>query len=55
MDLGPYASYIFLAYAAVGTGLAALLIWLMLDGRRQQRLLNDLERGGVRRRSDRPR
>ena len=54
MDLGPYAAYIWMAYAAVGVGLAALLIWLMLDGRRQQRLLDTLEAGGVRRRSDRP-
>jgi len=55
MDLGPYAAYIWTAYAAVGAGLAALLIWLIVDGRRQQRLLDDLEAGGVRRRSDRPR
>ena len=55
MDLGPHSAYIWAAYAAVGVGLAALIVWLILDGRRQQRLLGDLEARGVRRRSDRPR
>ena len=33
--------------------LAALIGWLVLDGRRQQRLLDELEARGVRRRSQR--
>lgn len=53
MDLGPHAAYIWLAYASVAAGLAALVAWLVLDGRRQQRLVDDLEARGVRRRSDR--
>jgi heme exporter protein D len=53
MDLGPHAAYIWAAYAAVAVGLAALVAWLVLDGRRQQHLVDDLETRGVRRRSDR--
>jgi heme exporter protein D len=52
MDLGPHAAYIWAAYASVGMGLAALVAWLVLDGRRQQRLVDELEARGVRRRSD---
>ena len=53
MDLGPHAAYIWAAYAAVAVGLAALVVWLVLDGRRQQRLVDQLEARGVRRRSGR--
>jgi heme exporter protein D len=53
MDLGPHAGYIWAAYAAVAAGLAALAIWLVLDGRRQQHLVDQLETRGVRRRSGR--
>ena len=52
MELGPHAAYIWAAYAAVAIGLAALVVWLMLDGRRQQHLVDELEARGVRRRSD---
>jgi heme exporter protein D len=51
MDLGPHAAYIWAAYAAVGVGLVALAAWLVLDGRRQQHLVDELEARGVRRRS----
>jgi heme exporter protein D len=51
MELGPHAAYIWAAYAAVAIGLAALVVWLMLDGRRQQHLVDELEARGVRRRS----
>jgi heme exporter protein D len=54
MDLGPHAAYIWSAYAAVGIGLAVLIIWLVHDGRRQQRLIDELEARGVRRRSGQP-
>jgi heme exporter protein D len=53
MDLGPHAAYIWVAYGSVAVGLAALVAWLVLDGRRQQRLVDQLEARGVRRRSDR--
>jgi heme exporter protein D len=51
MDLGPHAAYILAAYAVVALGLAGLLAWLLLDGRRQRRLVDELETRGVRRRS----
>jgi heme exporter protein D len=54
VDLGPHAAYIWSAYAAVGVGLAILIVWLLFDGRRQRRLIDELEARGVRRRSDQP-
>jgi heme exporter protein D len=53
MDLGPHAAFIWAAYAATTLVLAGLAAWLVLDGRRQQRLVDELEARGVRRRSDR--
>lgn len=53
MDLGPHAAFIWAAYAAAALVLTALALWLVLDGRRQQRLIDDLEARGVRRRSQR--
>ena len=55
MDLGPHAAFIWASYAVVALVLAALAAWLVLDGRRQQRLIDELEARGVRRRSDRGR
>jgi heme exporter protein D len=51
MDLGPHAAYIWASYAIVAVVLAVLVAWLIADGRHQQRLLDDLEARGVRRRS----
>jgi heme exporter protein D len=51
MDLGPHAGFIWASYAAAAAVVAALIVWLVLDGRRQQRLVDDLEARGVRRRS----
>lgn len=53
MDLGPHAVYILASYAVAAVVLAALVGWLMFDGRRQQRLIDELEARGVRRRSSR--
>jgi heme exporter protein D len=53
MDLGPHAAFIWAAYAATAVVLGALAAWLVLDGQRQQRLVDELEARGVRRRSDR--
>jgi heme exporter protein D len=55
MDLGPHAAYVWASYAAVALTLAGLVAWLVLDGRRQQRLIDELDRRGIRRRSDRGR
>ena len=51
MDLGPHAIYVWVSYAAVVLVLAAVVAWLVADGRRQQRLIDALEGRGVRRRS----
>jgi heme exporter protein D len=51
MELGPHAAFIWAAYGAVVLVLFALIAWLVLDGRRQQRLSDVLEARGVRRRS----
>lgn len=53
MDLGPHAAFIWASYTIVAVVLAALAAWLIVDGRRQQRLLDDLEARGVRRRANR--
>jgi heme exporter protein D len=53
MDLGPHAAFIWASYATVTVVLAGLVGWLVLDGRRQQRLIDELESRGVRRRSHR--
>jgi heme exporter protein D len=54
MDLGPHAAYIWAAYGIVALALAALIAWLVFDGRRMQRLVDELEARGVRRRSRHP-
>jgi heme exporter protein D len=51
IDLGPHAAFIWMSYAATAVVLAALIGWLIADGRRQQGALKDLEVRGVRRRS----
>jgi heme exporter protein D len=51
MDLGPNAAFVWAAYAAFALVIAALLLWLFADGKRQQQRLKDLEARGVTRRS----
>ncbi len=55
MDLGPHAAFIWASYGAAAVVLAILAVWLVFDGRRQQRLIEELEARGVRRRSGRAR
>lgn len=52
MDLGPHAAYIWASFGLAGLVLAGLTAWQVLEGRRQQRLITELEARGVRRRSD---
>ncbi len=52
MDLGPHAAYIWASYGIAAAIIAALIWWLVVDGRRQQRLIAELESRGVRRRSE---
>jgi heme exporter protein D len=53
VNLGPHAAFVWAAYGAVTLVLALVAAWLVLDGRRQQRLLDELEARGIRRRSER--
>jgi heme exporter protein D len=51
MDLGPHAGFILAAYAIAFAVVACLIAWIVLDHRAQLRILEDLERAGVTRRS----
>ena len=51
VDLGPHAGFILAAYAIALAVVAGLIAWVVLDHRAQLRVLDDLERAGVTRRS----
>jgi heme exporter protein D len=51
MGLGAHAAFIIAAYAVAVAIIAALIAWVAVDYRRQRRILADLERRGVTRRS----
>lgn len=51
MDLGPHAGFIVAAYAVALAIVAGLIAWIVIDHRAQRRILEDLERAGVTRRS----
>ena len=53
-DLGPHAGFIVAAYLAAAAVVAALVAWVITDHAAQRRILSDLERRGITRRSDRP-
>ncbi len=53
MDLGPHAAFIWSAYGVTVLVLAGVIGWLVLDGRAQERRLQDLAARGVTRRSER--
>ncbi|MEA2991170.1 MAG: heme exporter protein [Alphaproteobacteria bacterium] len=53
MDLGTHAGFILAAYAVAVVVLGVLIAWVLLDYRKQQRILADLEARGVTRRSER--
>jgi heme exporter protein D len=55
MNLGPHADFIVAAYAVTALVIAALIAWVVLDYAAQQRILGDLEKRGVTRRSQRSR
>lgn len=42
-DLGPHAAFIWSAYAVVALVIALLAGWIVVDGRRQRALLEQLE------------
>jgi heme exporter protein D len=51
IDLGPHASFILSAYGVVVLVIGALIAWLVIDGREQDRRLADFAARGVKRRS----
>jgi len=51
MDLGPHAGFIVAAYAIAIAVVGGLIGWIVVDHRAQLRILDDLERAGVTRRS----
>ena len=50
-DLGPHALFILAAYGVTFVAVAALALAVVADDRKQRRLLADLDRRGIRRRS----
>ncbi len=54
IDLGPYAVFIWGAYAGTAVTVLALIAGVALDARRQQARLARLEAQGIRRRSASP-
>ena len=50
-DLGPHAVFILSAYGVTFIAIAALALAVVEDDRKQRRILADLERRGIRRRS----
>ena len=53
MNLGPHAAFIVGAYGIAILIVAAMITWVLLDHRRQARILSELEMRGMTRRSDR--
>lgn len=51
LDLGPHAAFIFAAYGVTLVAVAALALFIVEDDRKQRRLIAELERKGIRRRS----
>lgn len=54
VDLGPHAGFIVSAYGFAALIVSAMIIWIVVDHRRQTRSLAELEARGVTRRSERP-
>jgi heme exporter protein D len=53
MSLGPYASFIVTSYVLVTAVVLILIIWIVIDYRRQTQRLRELEASGMVRRSGR--
>ena len=53
-DLGPHAIFILAAYGVTFVAVAALAFAIVEDDRKQRRILAELERRGIRRRSAEP-
>lgn len=53
MDFGPHAGFIIAAYGAALVVFALLIVWVVVDHRRQRRAIETLEAQGITRRSAR--
>lgn len=53
MDFGPHAGFIIAAYGAALAVFALLIVWVVVDHRRQRRAIETLEAQGITRRSAR--
>ena len=51
MSLGPYTTFIVTSYLVVFVVVTMLIAWIAVDYRRQKKRLNELESGGITRRS----
>jgi heme exporter protein D len=51
IDLGPHASFILAAYGATFAAVGALAMFIVADDRKQRRLIAELARNGIKRRS----
>ena len=51
LDLGPHASFIIAAYGVTVLAVGALILATLADDHKQRRILAELERKGIRRRS----
>ena len=53
VDLGPHAGFIEIAYGFAALIVTLMIVWIVVDHRRQTRTLAELEARGVTRRSER--
>ena len=53
-SLGPHADFIITAYSAAIVIVIGLIVWVYLDYRAQSRVLGELDKRGVKRRSRKP-
>ena len=51
MDFGPHATFIIAGYAVATAVVLTLIAWVIIDYRAQRRLLAELERRGITRKS----
>jgi heme exporter protein D len=52
VNLGPYATFILLAYAVAVAVVGGMVTWVVADHRAQTRILKNLEARGMTRRSE---
>ena len=50
---GNYAGFILASYGVTAATILLLILWVMLDGRKQAKILAELHERGIKRRSER--